>query len=826
MSAVTPTRDGYAEARPEAVVLGRGYRITVLTSRLVRLERQPDEVFTDLPTQTVQKRTFDVPDFTVERHGDGVELWTEHLHVTYDGQELTPGGLSITLRHRAQSAHTTTWHFGDDLSPVTPGAGNLGGTARTLDEIDGACPLEPGLLATYGFSVVDDSSTALLTPDGQVRPRPAGGQDLYFFGYGLDHRAALADFFRLTGPNPLVPRFALGNWWSRFHRYSAGSYIELMDRFEAAGLPFSVAVLDMDWHLVDIDPTLGSGWTGYTWNPELFPEPAEFLAALHDRGLAVTLNVHPADGVRRHEDAYTDMARDLGRDPSDGLEIAFDITSPAFVDSYLARLHHPHEALGVDFWWLDWQSGGASKVPGIDPLWMLNHLHYLDSGRDGRRPLTFSRYAGVGSHRYPVGFSGDTIVSWDSLDFQPFFTATAANIGYHWWSHDIGGHMHGVKDDELATRWVQLGAFSPVNRLHSSSSAFSSKEPWRFGREAERVMGRYLRLRHELVPYLYTAAWASHADGVGVCRPMYHDHPAEPEAYQVPNQYLFGADLVVAPITRPADRRSGLADVRAWLPAGTWVDLVSGLRYEGGRTLVLHRELDEMPVLARAGSVLLLAADPAADVTAAAPDLAVRLVPGADGHALLHEDDGGAAPDVADRYETAFTLTWRSTGEGTADATLQVEPPRGPGAPTRRAVVLDVAGASSVAEVTVRSGTEPGAGPGTGARPESGVEAHDLAQQGPSPSELGPAVRLDLGVLDLSSGVTVQLTGIRLPVLDAAASVFDVLDRAQIAFGAKESAYAVVRNLRGRARVEALHALDLPGNLFGALLERLPDETL
>ncbi|MEP7766201.1 TIM-barrel domain-containing protein [Sanguibacter sp. 25GB23B1] len=805
---------GDAEARPEAVVRGPGYRITVLTSRLVRLERHPDEAFTDLPTQTVQHRAFDVPDFTVERQDDGLDLWTEHLHVSYDGGPFTPGGLSVTLRHRAQSAHTTTWRFGDDLSPDAPGTGNLGGTARTLDEVDGACSLEPGLLATYGYSVVDDSRTALLTPDGQVRPRPTGGHDLYVFGYGLDHRAALADFFRLTGPNPLVPRFALGNWWSRFHRYSADDYLELVDRFATDGLPFSVAVLDMDWHLVDIDPTLGSGWTGYTWNPELFPDPGAFLAALHERGLAVSLNVHPADGVRRHEDAYADMARDLGRDPSDGLEIAFDITSPAFVDSYLARLHHPHEALGVDFWWLDWQSGGSTKVPGIDPLWMLNHLHYLDSGRDGRRPLTFSRYAGVGSHRYPVGFSGDTIVSWASLDFQPYFTATAANIGYHWWSHDIGGHMHGIKDDELATRWVQLGVFSPVNRLHSSSSPFNSKEPWRFDREAERIMGRYLRLRHELVPYLYTAAWASHADGVGVCRPMYHDHPRAPEAYQVPNQYLLGPDLVVAPITEPADTQTGLAAVHVWLPEGSWVDVVSGLRYEGGRTLLLHRGLEEIPVLARAGAVLPLAADPAADVSALAPALAVRLVPGADGHALLHEDDGAADVALADRHETTFTLTWRSTGAGTADATLRIDPPRGTGAPTHRAIVLDVAGASSVGHVTVRGGA------GIPDDPATSV-AHK-----PSPSGLGAAVRLDLGTLDLTAGAEVELTGVRLPVLDAGAAVFDVLDRAQVAFGIKESAYATVRHLHGRARVEALHALDLPGNLFGALLERLPDDPL
>ncbi len=283
----------------------------------------------------------------------------------------------------------------------------------------------------------------------------------------------------------MLPRFALGNWWSRYHPYSAAEYLELMDRFAADNVPLSVAVLDMDWHLVDIDPKYGTGWTGYTWNRDLFPDPPAFLEELHDRGLATSLNVHPAEGVHAHEERYAEVARRMHVDPESQQPVAFDPTDRTFLQTYFEALHHPLEDEGVDFWWLDWQQGGVTRIAGLDPLWLLNHFHYLDSGRDGRRPLTFSRYAGVGSHRYPVGFSGDTVISWASLDFQPYFTATASNVGYGWWSHDIGGHFFGVKDDELATRWVQLGVYSPILRLHSSLSPFNTKEPWRFGVEAE-----------------------------------------------------------------------------------------------------------------------------------------------------------------------------------------------------------------------------------------------------------------------------------------------------------------------------------------------------
>src|SRR5690606_6293892 len=116
----------------------------------------------------------------------------------------------------------------------------------------------------------------------------------------------------------------------------------------------------------------------------------------------------------------------MGVDPAADLAVPFDIADREFAEAYLDVLHHPLEEQGVDFWWIDWQQGHLSSMPGVDPLWLLNHLHFLDSGRDGRRPLTFSRYAGPGSHRYPVGFSGDTVISWDSLRFQPEFTATAA----------------------------------------------------------------------------------------------------------------------------------------------------------------------------------------------------------------------------------------------------------------------------------------------------------------------------------------------------------------------------------------------------------------
>ena len=452
-------------AHPDAIVAGDRFRMTVLAAGLVRLEWADDGVFEDRASTFALDRDLPVPNFEVVDGEAALEIVTERLRLVYDRGPFTPAGLSVQARGNL-SNYRSVWRYGE------PGP-TLGGTTRTLDDVDGRIALDPGIVSRGGIASLDDSRSFLFEDDGWVRPREGDRVDIYVFAYGHDYQAALDAFYAVSGRPPVLPRWALGNWWSRYHRYSADDYLALLDRFDGEGVPFSVAVIDMDWHRVDsVPPQYGSGWTGYTWERSLFPDPEGFLADLHRRGLRVTLNVHPADGVRAFEDAYPAMAEAVGRDPGDDAPVAFDITDRAFLEAYLDVLHHGLEAQGVDFWWLDWQQGQYSRIAGIDPLWMLNHFHFLASGRGDRRPLTFSRYAGPGSHRYPVGFSGDTHISWASLAFQPEFTATASNIGYGWWSHDIGGHIFGGRDDELATRWVQLGVFSPILRLHSSSNPF------------------------------------------------------------------------------------------------------------------------------------------------------------------------------------------------------------------------------------------------------------------------------------------------------------------------------------------------------------------
>lgn len=782
--------EGHAE--DTAIIQGEKYRFTVLTEEMIRLEYCEDGKFEDRATQCVIDRKFKVPEYQVIENEESLEIITDKIHLVYNKQKFTDYGLSVQVRGNISVYHSI-WHFGEEAT-------DLRGTARTLDEADGAIELEHGIISRFGYGILDDSRSLVITEDGWVEPRKEDCIDIYFLGYGHEYEHCLKDYYHLTGKTPLLPRYALGNWWSRFYRYNDQEYKALMTRFEKEEIPFSVSVIDMDWHLVDIDPKYGSGWTGYTWNKELFPDPKEFMTWLHDHGLKVTLNVHPAGGVQAHEEKYKEMAEAMGRDWEKEEPVNFDVTDQKFLKAYFEYLHHPNEEEGVDFWWLDWQQGGLSKIPGLDPLWMLNHYHYLDSGRRGKRRLTFSRYAGMGSHRYPVGFSGDTIISWESLAFQPYFTANASNVGYGWWSHDIGGHMKGYRDEELSTRWIQFGVFSPIMRLHSSNSAFTGKEPWNYNAVSENIMKRYLKLRHEMIPYLYTMNYHASHDGQPLIRPMYYLEPEQPEAYEVPNEYYFGTELVVCPITEPTDKAAGIACVKAWIPEGKWYDIFSGLKYDGGRMLELYRSLEDIPVLAKEGAII-----PLTDLTEYTnsvenpKELAVKIVPGKKNAFILMEDTGDTCEDKEENWAQT-KLEWINENEfiiHPANGNLDV-------IPKCRTWKMEFYGIADVDNLEVTVGGK-------------AIETERIYD------EKRHICQVNIPETEVTEQITISFSkGYLLRENNKPAEIFALLYQAKIEYEVKEKIYAYMKE--GKTSSEMLgiiQAMHLPDSVYGMLSEVL-----
>ncbi len=640
-----------------SVVKNTNFRFTVLTDRLIRMEYSTSGQFEDRASQVFWFRHQPVPIFTSRFKSDKVEIETEYMLLDYQISErgFTPNTLQIQVK--STGAH---WKYGDPISTSR----NLKGTARTLDGAIGATHLDYGLISRQGWSVIDDSGSLVFNNEGWLEPRRTpGGVDLYFLGYGNDYSACLQDFCRVAGPVPLIPRWILGNWWSRYWKYSADELLALMDEFKHHKAPLSVCIVDMDWHLTETNNT-STGWTGYTWNRALFPDPTDFIQKLHQLGLRTALNLHPAEGIHSHEEQYEKFALSMGLDPSKKDPIAFDPVDPMFIRNYFELLHHPYEDQGVDFWWLDWQQGTQTRVFGLDPLWWLNHLHFYDLARDGiKRPFIFSRWGGLGNHRYPIGFSGDTVIGWEALKFQPRFTATAANVGYGWWSHDIGGHMGGIECDELYTRWVQYGVFSPILRLHSTSNHYLERRPWGRGPQAKLLAIRALRLRHQLIPYLYSMAWRNTITGLPPITPIYYSHPNHEEAYRCPQAYWFGSELIAAPFTSPADPQSCLSRQIVWLPEmhpgdNPWFHLFTKETFEPGWHTIFGT-LEDIPVFARPGAILPLGPDTGEFGAPNPAHLFLHVFPGADNHFELYEDDGETlAYRQGFSAVTPFDLKW------------------------------------------------------------------------------------------------------------------------------------------------------------------------
>lgn len=645
-------------ANSKAVVQGDHYRFTVLTERMIRMEWDANGRFEDRATKMVLRRDFPVPEYEVRETDDSLEIITKFLHLYYNKQRFSQTGLSIRLKNHLRHK-CAKWYYQMPVLTLWGENSNLHGTVKTLDGIDGACELDDGVLNRYGFTTLDDADTMVLNEDGWYEPiaRDADYVDLYFLGYLLEHKACIRDFYRLSGETPMLPRYALGNWWSRYYKYTEETYKELITKFEQRNIPLSVSVLDMDWHITKIDPKYGDGWSAHTWNRDYFPDPQRMLTWLHDHGLKVTMNLHPHNGIQAFEDCYPEVAAAMGIDPNTEEPVEFDAADPKFMRVYLDKVLHPLEDEGVDFWWTDWQQIGGSGQEGYDPLWMLNHYLYTDNARHGKYPLTLSRYAGLGSHRYPLGFSGDTGMSWEGLDFQPYFTNCASNVGYGWWSHDIGGHWKGIWSDELQVRWLQYGVFSPIMRLHSASNTFLLKEPWVFPAHIENTMVNFLRLRHRLIPYLYTMNYRNHVEGVPLCCPLYYDYP-EKMTYvkEFLNEYTFGSSLLVCPITTPMDQGAQTGSVQAWIPEGTWYDIFNGRRYAGEKQMTLYRTLDQYPVLAKAGAILPLTDGELGNGTALPEKLEVRVYCGADGSFTLYEDDEQL--ENTRSAHTQFDFTW------------------------------------------------------------------------------------------------------------------------------------------------------------------------
>ncbi|MBR6251129.1 MAG: DUF5110 domain-containing protein [Bacteroidales bacterium] len=702
-------------------------RFTVITDGVIRMEYAADGKFTDNPSFVATIREYPQSNFTVKETEQFVLISTPKMCMSYQKGtgRFTANNLSIQSDNTLSK--TFVWHPGDEQKE------NLGGTYRTLDCYDGNeffswvdgkftqgndMPLEKGLLARDGWTLIDDSEGLLFGGDVNDASQPGlpwvkernndntsdengKSQDWYFMAYGHDYKQALNDFTVFAGRIPLPPRFVFGYWWSRYWSYSDAEMRKVVEDFKAYNIPLDVLVVDMDWHWVEQGK---GGWTGYTWNDRLFPSPEKFLQYLKDNDLKITLNLHPADGVPAYEDKYAQLAEFLGRDPKSTETIPYVGSDSMFMRGWLDKMLLPLQKQGVDFWWLDWQQQlQDSKIPSLSNTWWINYCVFDNQRRTQpeHRPMLYHRWGGLGNHRYQIGFSGDAYSTWSSLAFQPYFNSTASNVGYGYWSHDLGGHMFvagdNVLDRELYTRWMQLGTYLPVMRSHSTKDGNMKKEPWNLGPEYQPIVTETIKQRYKLAPYIYTTAREAYESGVSICRPLYYDYPEAEEAYAADfrNEYMFGSQMLIAPITAPM--QDGISTVKVWLPEGKWFETATGTLLKGGQVHERRFLLDEYPVYVKAGSIIPTTGTDVKNLASCDNKICIDIYPGATESEGLFYEDNGNDRDYANNYATTHFASKSEANKQTI--TLGARQGNYEGMPAKRSYAARVYGVAIPSEV-------------------------------------------------------------------------------------------------------------------------------
>lgn len=664
-------------AASSAMVKSGNVRFTVLTPEMIRIEYSATGKFEDQATFAIVNRKLDVPQFTKSEDDTYLYITTSNLKLKYrkgtDPRTIpaSPANLTVTVNNGGTQS---VWY------PGKPDPLNLKGTCRTLDGLMGESKrseMENGLVSRSGWAVIDDSWSTTradggrsyaLVPDSDMGYNWWGeradryAMDTYVLGYGKNYKKAIADFTKIAGSIPLPPDYVFGYWYSKYASYSANDYRNIMKDLKDNKIPTDVMILDMDWHWNGNGYSQSGGrggWTGWSWNTNLIPNPVQLLSEMHNQHFKTALNLHPADGINEVESPsyFATMKTELnGKYLNDSKNtINWSLDYPDFTKSFFKNIIRDHEKEGVDFWWLDWQQHLTSPYTNsLSETFWCNHVFFNEAmKRTDHRPVIFHRWGGLGSHRYQIGFSGDANISYDALAFEPYFTATASNVGYGYWGHDLGGHMYSseelINNPNLVLRWIQFGVFTPIFRTHATSDDRIERRIWKFSNFP--TILEAVRLRYTLFPYIYTMARKAYDTGISLCRPLYYEYPEVEEAYTYDGEYFFGDDILVAPITEKAGS-NGMTDKAIWFPEGKWWSASTHELIEGPCLRTMSFREDQIPYFFREGSIVPFNPSTVMNVTERPDHLVLHVVAGSNGDGSLYEDDG----DNAD-YATDYAMT-------------------------------------------------------------------------------------------------------------------------------------------------------------------------
>ncbi len=617
---------------PKSVIKGEKYRITVLTERLLRLEYNEKGIFEDRATEVVFNRNFDVPKFEVFEDATTITITTEYFKLFYvknapfKSRSLsTNNNLKVELLEQLDASKLNRfWYYG------APEVKNYGTPGFELFEKK-KLKFKKGLFSIDGYVTIDDSNSMIIDEDGTFIERTDNGIDLYLFVYLRDFSKCLIDYYKITGFTPLIPRYALGNWWNRNYKYGDKKLNQLVTLFHENKIPFSTIILNSDWHLKNEKKYTD---TGFTFNNKIFSNPKAMIDFLHSKGIKIGLTINPFEGFTNIDPIYSETIKYI-KPNKDGI-IPFNVFDPRIIDIYLKFYIHQLDNLGVDYYFIDY-----SDKDRLHDLFVLKHYQYYDMMRyTNRRPLLYGYNSEICPHRYSVLYSGKSTVSWDTLKSVPLFNVNSSNSGVTWWSHDIGGYHNGTEDDELYIRFVQLGTFSPILKLCSETGKYYKREPWRWDIKTFDITREYLQLRHRLIPYIYSEAYRLSRYGTPLLQPLYYSNP---EMYDDPlyhNEYYFGSQFFVSPILTSKDHIMDRVIHKFYIPSGTWYDFITGKKFPGNHRYVSFFRDQDYPVFVKMGAIIPMASGDDIYGTKTPKNMEIQIFPGQSNTYVMYEDDG------------------------------------------------------------------------------------------------------------------------------------------------------------------------------------------
>jgi alpha-glucosidase len=623
------------------------------------------------------------------------------------------------------------------------------GYTEGRDPIYQTIPFYIGLQRGVAYGIFFDNSYRSYFDFGHSSQQRAwfgaeGGEMNYYFFYGPSIKKVLGRYADLTGHMPLPPLWALGNQQSRWSYYPDTMVEEIVRQYREHDLPLDVLHLDIDYM---------QGYRVFTFDTSRFPNPKALAEKLARQGVKLVTIVDPgvkhqppADGATQHASVNAELESQVQR---------YYVFDQGLAQNYFQRRKSgglfipkvwPGDSVFVDFtlpdarrWWGDLHRAYLDN--GIAGIWndMNEPSDFIDQTgknqidvvsndegeqsthaknrnvfallmaratfeglerlRPNKRPYVITRAAYAGIQRYSTMWTGDTNSTWDSLALNiPMFT-TLGLSGEPFVGSDVGGFI-GRGNGELLVRSYQVSFLVPFCRNHKEISGYD-QEPWRFGKFYEDIIRKYLKLRYELLPFLYTTLEEAHRTGVPLFRPLLLNYQDDPNTYNLDDQFMVGSDVMVAPILKP-DVRSRFV----YFPKGVWYDYWTGGSYVGGTTHWIEADLYKVPLFVRGGSII--PTGPQMNYVGETSDSSIMfgIYPDEKGTAstTLYEDDG-ESPAYRNGVFRRTTINVERSRRG---YTVNVSQPVGTFRPPQRSFRFQIKAQGDPLDTTVSAFTDRG----------------------------------------------------------------------------------------------------------------------